>query len=560
MNKRVLMRGGAFVAATALVATSLCEGVMAASKAELAKNIDDFSFKTVAYKTEATTDGGYIVGGKTIVCIQESFSIDKEKKVVAEDGEYKIVELENCANQVVLEDLKDEQPVMDGLNVVSEAVDDEEQPTGTTNEGNAEEGNAEEGNAEEGGADAELVDLTPLFEELCSSQEALASFSNSKKLAADDDHYYSYRCVDYMAKYTSAGKSVWVTPIFDRDDILGVGESNIDYRLVTMNGRVYTFDKTSGDEDYFDLQIDYTFYNDSSLLVNSDGSMIVSDDGDLGLFGKTGRFIRWFEPDDGWKYSSSFIFNIGGMATSGGKVLAYRYKEDSSSDLGEKMEIVEISSDLTTAKKRISGLSGSIENGTVTQRVPLGGNKQGDMVVLMGTGTLSEDDEDTEWEYRYESYDKNNKLIGTTDLSKDIDKIFINNYVAVDMDLVFGRGGDIEPLEVEQNTKVTQSTAEANSIKFYFYSRTLEYIGAYTPASEEEINDLTVLNNGTLVAVGATQEETSPNGLRAHLAGATSSNPTTNPNTFDNIQLVAILSGAAVLGAAVLTRKKLVRR
>ena len=562
MNKRVLMRGGAFVAATALLATSLCEGVMAASKVELAKNIDDFSFKTVAYKTEATTDGGYVVGGKTIVCVKSPIGTIDKVKLGDIDDFYTVVDLEKCAEQT-LEPVED-QVITPPINRIedeganSEAADGEE-----GEEGNGEGQTNNEGSEE---TDATQVDMTVLFEELCGADDvALASFSSSKKEASDDDYNYSFQCVDYMAKYTSAGKSVWAKPIFDRQDIAAVGETNNDYRLITATGTVYTFNKSSGEYDNYYLDLDDYYLEDgeASLIINSNGSIIVATEEGLWLYNKTGDYVREFEAKDGWEYSIPSYYFYGGLSMSGGKALIWREKDDDSSPLGVKMEIVEISSDLQTAKKRLNAISFDEEKEIVTERIPVGGNKNGDMIVLNLTASANDEGE-TVFNFRYESYDKDNKLIGTLKVGNKLNKVFMNNYIAFNTtwDLFGGSGGDLEDVaggisEMKASVKAIDEENDVN--KFEFYSRTLEHIGDYKPANDEQIHDLTVINNGTLVAVGATQEENSPNGLRAHLAAAGSTNPA-NPNTVDNIQLVAILSGAAVLGAAVLTRKKLARR
>lgn len=578
MNKRVLARSGSFIAAATLLATSLSSGVMAASKVELAKNIDDFSFKTVAYKTEATTDGGYIVGGKTIVCAKTLtaqvantyLNMKAQSSTPSADAlaPFEIVDIDEC-NKASLAPA-DEKPVVppaqDELEGTSATQSNEGTTTGDDSEGGmnvsiesednttADQLNEQEPKQEaeqEPKQEAEPIDLAAIFDDVCSGTGESASASN--QLSSDDGATYSYECVDYMAKYTSAGKSVWTKIIYDNMDILGVGETSSDYRLVTTEGDVYTFEKAAGEMDSYNLELDGPVDYDGSIIVNNNGSIIVSSDNSASLYSRTGKYVRDFErsEDDDWQYEIGGLVASNQLSTSGDKILAVRQKRgESSSDI--KMEIVEISNDLKTITKRMDAIRGSIEDKNATMLVPLGGNKGGDMVVLALTMTQDADGK-TKNSYAYESYDKNNKLIGTLKMDK-LDKMFLNDYVAYRTNLSLGgNGADPDDIDVtEDKDEVVQ--------ELYYYSRTLELLGTYGITSAEEINDYTVLNNGALVLVGATQEENSPNGLRAHLAAAVTTKPVANPSTIDNVQLVILLSGAAALGAAVLARKKLVRR
>ena len=587
MNKRVLARSGSFIAAATLLATSLSSGVMAASKVELAKNIDDFSFKTVAYKTEATTDGGYIVGGKTIVCAKTltaqvadtnlHMRTQSSTPSAGALAPFEIVDIDEC-NKASLAPA-DEKPVVppaqDELEGTSATQSSEDTTAGDDSEGGisasiesedntiADQLNEQEPKQEaeqEPKQEAEPIDLAAIFDDVCSGTGESASASN--QLSSDDGATYSYECVDYMSKYTSAGKSVWAKIIYDNTDILGVGETSTDYRLMTINGDVYTFTKDKGEMSSLHLQyegedLNYVFDEEGDIIVNNDGTLIVSDDEGLALFDKSGDFVRAFEPDDGWEYDSFSNYVSNSVSVSGGKILMIREKEDDSK-IGYKAEIVEVSKDLKTVKKRLPGISGSVESGQVTMRYPMGGNKNGDMIVLAGTITQPKDSEKSTTSFRYESYDKDNKLIGTYDMGNEVTKVFMNGYVAYNVDGLFGGHGD-DIADIDEAEKAAQDS-DSGSKKLEFYTRTLEYIGSYQIANSDEINDYTVLNNGTLVAVGATQEENSPNGLRAHLAAAVTTKPVANPSTIDNVQLVILLSGAAALGAAVLTRKKLVRR
>ena len=487
MNKRTISRCGTFVASLAFIASSFAGSAAAAGKYDLAKYVDEFDMQTVGYSTAATSDGGYIVGGKTLACIAHALVLR------GDENSYEFVSLEKCMDE------------------------------------DRSEGRAANGSNNSYGAS---------LGEYCGnegpkSHEPEGIIGNPEVLEETDEEEpidYDLVCMDYMAKYDKNGKGLWMTPVEDNSKIIGVGETNIDYRMVTENGKVHIFEKSDGESDYYN----YGGYAED-VKINKDGSFIILDDGWLYLFSKTGTYVREFEEDDNEEYYFRY------MGISNDQIIATVVEYDENSGT-ETSKIVSISNDLKTVKTRLSS--------TKDYLMAMSGSTNGDIIILREKYDAESDSES----YWYESYDKDNKKIAGIDVTEDESFVFFNNYVATnDMNLIMQRfmnGG----FGADGDTTETPYLA--------LYSRELKEIARVELTASEVVNDTTVINNGTLVTAGELVGSSNDNGLRIHLAAATSGKPTdiNNPDTGDNIQYIAIMGGVAALGATVLVSKKFARR
>lgn len=516
MNKKVFSRCGAALASVAFLASSLAGGASAASKYDLAKHVDEFDMQTLGYKVVATSDGGYIVGGKTITCLAyDANKISKEKESapsVEEDG-YKFVDYEECAKHQNAEgettptaEKEYELPnIYDYCNSHSIILDGPIEDTiGDAISYAAQE--ATEGTSANAAADEDSDEGAGEIEE-----PALT---------------YSLECMDYMAKYDKNGKGLWMTPVEDASNIIAVGETNSDYRMLTDYGYIYMFEKADGADD----RIGYDGVAFSAKF-NADGSLVSMNNEGIHLYSKNGNYVRSFELDhDAYEYTNVIVNNNG--------ILVSRTDD-------EKGEVLSISDDLKTTKNRMTTQNG--------EPIAMSINNNGDIIIArvaidLETGKVRE--------VLFESFDKDDKKLGQLSYGEDdkIEFMFVNNFVATNKisliknSLVGGFGAD-----------------EENDAEFIaMYSRDLKETARATVSEDEIINDVTILKNGTLVTAGGVVNSDSNNGLRIHLAAATSevkpASNVKNPETGDGIQFAGMIGGIAALGAVVLLGKKFARR
>ncbi len=136
---------------------------------------------------EATSDGGYIVGGQTAACMEYR----------DEDGE-KLVDSEQCKEYYL-----------------------------------------DKKNAE---VDAQRAWAPPSAESVCSSD------FDRKDAWAMGVKFLDYVCVNYLAKFKADGTREWLTLLEDDQFLpLAVGETQNDYRMYTGAYLLYIFDKTTGE-------------------------------------------------------------------------------------------------------------------------------------------------------------------------------------------------------------------------------------------------------------------------------------------------------------------------
>ena len=337
-----------------------------------------------------------------------------------------------------------------------------------------------------------------------------------------------------MAKYDQTGKSIWMTPIFDTDDILTVGETNNDYRLMTDENYIYVFSKTDGNHTASISGGDYDIFD---AKINKDGTIIVLDYDGFNLIDSNGAFVRYAESD-----YSTYDYNVPRLIANDNEILITRRHTESG-----RYEVVGISSDLTSVTDHISSDDPIVAFAT---------SKNGDYIVVHYSS-------DEDGQTMVESYDKNNNLLGSIDSeSFPSSSLVIDDYIFTnDMNLLtsyysgFGEGPD-----------ASSSAARIPSF-IAMYSRELKELASLELSEDEIVKDATIINNGTLVTTGGymTATENSSNGLRIHLIAKddpadTPTDGTENPKTADAIQIVAIVGGITTLATVILFNKKLARR
>ena len=290
MSKRIFSRGGAMLAAIAFTAASLAGGASAASKYDLAKNLDEFDMQTVGMRVESTSDGGYIVAGKFIGCIKEAPAPRGRNDSAYESRE--ILDFSECTKYSGITE--------DQYGIYDYCIDNT--------------------------SDEELYYYPGDYPEVEND---------------DDDLPRIVRCLDYVAKYDKNGKAIWMTPTVDYSTILTVGESSDSYMMYTYNNGIHTLDKETG-EDSFTYLWEENVYN---AKFNPDGSLILADHRGLYLYDKTAQPIRTLSyTSNDYSYDT-----FGASIISGGKIVTSRHNEETGAT-----EIVEISDDLQSITVRLS--------------------------------------------------------------------------------------------------------------------------------------------------------------------------------------------------------------
>lgn len=166
---------------------------------------------------EATTDGGYIVGGQAAGC-----------KKYNDDGTNELVDPQQCEEYYM-------------------------RIKGTT-------------------ADAQFW-ASPSIEKLCETK-----FNRKNVLKEGVTGTYDYACVDYVTKFKADGTREWLTLLKDDQFLpLAVGETQNDYRMYTGSYLLYIFDKTTGElksENYADTIGTPTI---SKAKINTKGYVYLAD-------------------------------------------------------------------------------------------------------------------------------------------------------------------------------------------------------------------------------------------------------------------------------------------
>ena len=202
-----------------------------ASSLDYAKSIGQIEMgDTINYVIEATSDGGYVVGGRTLICLKYEYE--------EEDGGVR----------------GQEEP--EGVGVpISECMEYNDMSSDTS--------------------------ISTLFDWTCSDERGGKGGTV---------RYYDLECFDYIAKFQQNGSKEWLTLIDDASQPVAVGETTSDYRLLTEKGELFTFAKANGSEG-LNSEIDVNRIYDA--IINNDGTIIAairSEMSGIVLFGRNGQY------------------------------------------------------------------------------------------------------------------------------------------------------------------------------------------------------------------------------------------------------------------------------
>ncbi len=498
---------------------------------------------TANYVVEATSDGGYVAGGQTVQCFKEEYGAVAKKSAVAAGGwinrgipdDAVAVMMSEC------EEYFEDHSYAEELGSYKGKVDT---PTNAVTAAKK---------------DATLTagsDSGTLLEDICgyyrpgnggpkASGDA-AAFSGtlpSVRLAEyDENAYYNYYCVDYIAKFKQDGTKEWLTTIRNGDMPAAVGETSSDYRLITENGMLYTFAKTSGDgedEIYTDA------YSVNDAIINNDGSIVVvMSSGSVGIMddeGVGGKILDDVETDTTYDEYDVYSSPVGRpiVRTDDGFIITSNHWEMTGTDPDtgeeiweESLNIVKVSNDLETVTTIASLTEDDLEG--VDAIYAVSATPEGDVALIV----VAYDEDEDEYTPMMVTINKDGEAIA----AKPLDEM-----MTIDPD-----DYDDMPLILDNLTIVDPVTK-----KLTRYNADLTEIDSYDLGDGEMVYDAVVLTDSSMAAVGLSTASTdnytvdgNVNGTYLRLAATKAASDTTNPQTGDDVNIFAISSVFAAIVAA----------
>ena len=542
------------------VGASLAVGLLSASGAfasslDYAMSVGQVEMgDTVNYVIEATSDGGYIAGGQTIQCFKIEYGgggIRGGAKAIdwvgsSNEGwinrwvEGEVVPMADCEEYYANApqpkggeeaELKSYRQKVDAPISTLKAADRDGEPTVNFYD------YCERPHRGGGLADAEGVSYMG-GNGAISAIMATAPVMRLTEL--DSDAYYTYTCVDYAAKFKQDGTKEWLQTIRNGDMPVAVGETNSDYRLLTRYGMLYTFAKTNGEEG---ISTATGVWDVDDAIINQNGTTVVTTNDDIVLLGANGSVTKEMpEVDNDTEWSSYYptgseVSKPLVRTDDGFIVMKYSEKktgedEDGNDIWEETVSIVKVSNDLSNVEtlleidgEEMSAIGWNLEvvsadqDGNIAMIVPIRDEDTGRSTAYLvtmdqnGNGIAAKPVEE---------------IIGDTSNPVDELPLFVDNLTLVD---TFGQ-------------KLIRLTPE------------LEEIDNYPLVDGEMIYDATPLTDGSLAAVGRSSTSTdnytvdgAMNGTYLRLAAAKASG-TSNPQTADDVNILAISGAMATLVAA----------
>ena len=527
--------------------TSLAVGLLSttgvfASSLDYAKSVGQVDMAdTGNFVIEATSDGGYVVGGQTVQCFKRAWidatnSLDgnlKPATLMAQPaGGYirktvygEVAPMEEC------EEYYSHMTVLDSADVSYRGDTKVDSPIVRT------------------AANIRLAEQTDesLFDQYCIDGGAIGrSFGSANALlpnglaAYDPDADYSYSCVDYIAKFKQDGTKEWLTTIRNGDLPVAVGETTSDYRLVTEFGMLYTFAKAEGDEK---TNVALASPKVHDAIINNDGTTTAALDSSITVFNADGSKKKSIAPvlgDDREEFlwvndteiAKPFV-RIGDSFVAGHAV--HEYDEATDEYKTTTYEIVKVSNDLNTISPIFSFDEDDIE--VLGDMFPFSADQNGN--ILVGLEIMTDSDSPDEWESVAASIDKDGNLIGASSFNE-----------------LFGLDDSFRPTSIDEVPMILDNfTIVVPTLhKMVLLTPQLTEIDSYALAEGEIINDVVVLNDGSLAGVGRSTVSTANytvdggvNGTYLRLTAKTSGSGTTNPQTDDEDIKLYVAGGAAII-------------
>lgn len=507
-------------------------GVSATSVVDYEKSIGQVDgADTVNWVVEATDDGGYVVGGQTILCYKvtsatpEVSSVGKIKAFsYADDDDVEVAPFSDCLKYYQDHGRIDAWNYYPGMMPSVHAQADDGQ----------------KGAAASGNEFITNVSKT-MIAQVCQFGEAEADDLLDDDDDSDVEISYAASCIDYIAKFKTNGVKEWLTTVEDSQRPVAVKKIGNNYRMMTNHGMVYNFSSSGvkGENDYINTNngtIAKAFFNNDGSSVVLVGHQFMG--GSLAAYSADGTLVR-AESQQDYYYYDLFPTNDG--------YISQRYASGSASQLAP--EIVDISNDLSSIKAR----SMNVESGKGV--FVLSADRSGNII----GGIYSLNTETTEMNV-ITGFDKNGGVIGEYNLGS-INPDSIKGF----KDFTIGFVDGASSLETARLTKIISFNSDM-SVKY-------EYAGG----GDEFVADVARLRDDSLAGVGLALQGSSKipvtgeaNGGYLRLTATAAPNQPAqkpantpnvkNPNTFDGIDVVALIGGLGLLGLGVFLRKNMARR
>lgn len=519
------------VIALSMAILPLSEFVVAASSVDYEKSIGQVDgADTINWVVEATSDGGYVVGGQTMRCYK---STDVHDDVVEPSS----VNTPNSAfGDAAYSDASEGSEMVD----FQECIDYMRQHN-----------IMDEGYVDEGDVTPYLLRKSALayvciydvFSTIGADLETIGSGS----LNNEADVRYLATCVDYIAKFKVDGTREWLATIDEGGRPKAVKQTGDKYRLLTEGGGIYEY-ANNGSQIGSRLQAESV---DNGIITraffNSDGSIIAYGlDRDARVvveaFDKNGELTATIDPILNKEYSLLVPMGDDYYASN------YTQYDDDGYGIGG-IEIIS-GKDLAISSHPVNAM---FEYGVQL----ISANSNGD---IMFAPILIMDDEDPR-EVPIYSYDRTGKKLGESSM-KVSDSIMYPDAITM-KDFTLAYYEDDDPNDGERNMVV-------HVLK---YNRDASIKYEYNGTGYEIISDVAELNDQSLVGAGATvgQKSNMPvtgnaNGGYLRLVAKEQDTPSSsddaidNPETWDATSTVVMGGGIALFALCAFLSKNYSRR
>ncbi len=511
-------------------------GVSATSVVDYEKSIGQVDgADTVNWVVEATDDGGYVVGGQTIMCYKDmlpepvlQMKGDMKAFSYADEEGVEVAPFSECLKYYQDHGYIETWNYHPGMVPVLGANTNDDDKRGVSTSG-----------------DEFMMNVSKtLIAKVCGFGDGglVTNWANDDD---DGDETYSYAasCIDYIAKFQSNGTKQWLTTVEDSQRPVAVKKVGNGYSLMTSYGMVYDFSSTGAKGENrvnrVNDMISSAYFNDDGSTIALVGRSLPGSSKTLVAHSAAGAVLKTERLENG------FFYNL--FPTDNGYVAQ---KQIFGSDpASSSSEIVDIAKDLSTITKR--SLNVPAGKGAALLSADRAGN------IIVGLYALGSEGQDN----IIASFDKSGNKLGQYDFgSANMEgfksfKDFTLGFV--DGEAVFS--------ETARLVKMISFNSDL-SVKY-------EYVGG----GDEFVADVARLKDDSLAGVGLALKGSSKipvtgeaNGGYLRLTGAAAPSqpvqkPSTkpnvkNPNTFDGIDVVAIICGLGLLGFGIFLRKNLARR
>ena len=486
------------------------------------------------YVIEATSDGGYVVGGQAVHCFKEvddlpipnTLSMEPDDGYIQNEVFGEVAPMEECEEYYSQPSNLAQPSSYQGRTKVDSPI---MRTTGVMKLNDM------------------PADEESLFDQYCSydfspyrgwsgqNGDIFGFLSSTRLMDYVPSVYYQYYCVDYIAKFKQDGTKEWLTTIRNGDMPVAVGETTNDYRLITNYGMLYSFAKANGEEG-LDKALPTQPIMDA--IINYDGTTtVVADYTSVALLNPNGSLNKVLESADANEEYVVIPIEIAKpLVRSKNGFIAMHIVEhsDESGDYYTE-EIVEVSTDLNTITPIMELDRDDMES--LLLLVPVSADEEGDVMLVAIPKAEKRARVDTR--PLAMSVDKNGNPIESIDLYE---------LLGTDMSTSPSSEADI-PRILDDFTVVRPAQREMVRL-----SPQLTKIDGYTLADGESINDVVVLKDGSMAGVGRSTTSTANytvdgnmNGTYLRFAAKKNGSGTTNPQTDDEDIKIYIASGAAVI-------------